>query len=75
MIEPTRLRVTQEQFEKLIRLRRGICTACWSFAAGVTKDESEVQCEECHEYCVQGVEKARGTGNLVIVATEEESDW
>ena len=74
-LQPTQLRVTQKQFEKLIRIRRGICTSCWDFAEGVAKDETEVQCEECHEHCVQGAEKAREDGNIVIVETEGESDW
>lgn len=73
--QPTRLRVTQQQFEKLVRIHRGICTSCWSFAPRVDKDETEVHCEECHEYCVQGAEKAKETGNLILVETEEESDW
>ena len=74
-IQETHLHVTQEQFERLVRIRRGICTCCWNFASPVDKDETEVECEECHEHCVKGAGRARDDGNIVIVKDKAESDW
>ena len=73
--QETHLHVTQGQFEKLVRIRKGVCTCCWNWASPVDKDETEIECVECHEHCVKGASRARDDGNIVIVETEEESDW